>query len=320
MTRTIKFSLLSGILGLAAFALPSIAHAKKPGVLEGKPIVVKQKLLRKRFHVTPVVGMSLSQPFVHKGTVGIKLGYNFIEQVGVRGTFQYGVVDVESRLLRALNGGGLPEAEDGANGPVRPITEVDNPAPLKNDFQAGLTKLQLQASVDAVFTPFAGKLGLFQAIFTEYDIYIFGGLGITQWTRMYPDATATSEAYGLETSQSAYDQELENPGSSGYCRSGQQITDGTTECLLRPVSAQDGIRLGGSFGAGIHLFITDWVAINAEVQDILITHNIGGLNSTVAETIPTVDGNDRAFVHNVNLQLGATFYFPFRPKRSKLRP
>src|SRR5690606_23586542 len=47
------------------------------------------------------------------------------------------------------------------------------------------TKLQLTASLDVAFTPFSGKLGMFSAIFTEYDIYIFGGVGFVNWVRHY---------------------------------------------------------------------------------------------------------------------------------------
>ena len=146
--KTLKLSLaVAGVCGAGMFLLPSQAQAKKPGVLEGKPIVVDRLELRKlRFQITPQVGMSLSQPFVHKGFAGAKLRFDFTDWIGVRASFMYGVLDVDSALLKALNDGGLPvgtadasgmeDASVAGEGPIRPVSELDNPAALRHDFQA----------------------------------------------------------------------------------------------------------------------------------------------------------------------------------------
>jgi hypothetical protein len=316
---------LAVLTGIGSFAAPDLAHARKKGVLEGEPIVRKKIQLRKfRFQLTPVVAMSLSQPFVHMGYVGGKMGVHFTDWIGIRAGFMYGVVQLESKLLKAINNGGLPEGyapgtqdptaagtricPDSPNGgaPCRPQIESDNPAPLKHDFRAGLTRAQWQSSFDVVFTPFAGKLGLFSAIFTEYDIYIFGGVGIMGWKKHYSDRS-TSDRLELQDS---------NPDEANYC------TDLTTgeqndECLLHPVRADTGVKVGGSFGAGLNLFITDWVSINMEFQDIVTRNNLAGLNTTVSDIPPRVNNDDKDPFHNVTFQLGATFYFPPKAKRTK---
>ena len=294
---------------------------KKKGPLEGEPIVRKKLQLRRfRFQVTPFVAMSLSQPFVHMGYVGGKIGFHFADWIGLRAGFGYGIIPVESKLLRAINNGGLPSGiapgtDDptlvGDNicpnpgAPCRTNAEIDNPAPLLHDFRAGLVRAQWQASVDLVFTPFAGKLGLFSAIFTEYDIYIFGGLGLVNYAKHYDDAS-TAERLGLETG---------DPNAPTYCQvmgAGQN-----TECLLHPVEPDEGVKVGGSFGGGLHLFLTDWVAINFEIQDIVTGVNLAGLNTTVRDIPPRVDSEDRDVFHNVTFQLGAKFYFPPKAKRTK---
>jgi len=315
---------LAAITGIGAFAVPDLAHARKKGVLEGEPIVRKKLQLRKfRFQLTPVVAMSLSQPFVHMGYVGAKAGIHFTDWIGIRAGFMYGVIKLESKLLKAINRGGLPDGyapgtdddtiggeqicPDTPNGgsPCRPVGESDNPAPLKHDFRAGLTRAAWQSSFDVVFTPFAGKLGLFSAIFTEYDIYVFGGLGIMSWQKHYGDRS-TSDRLNLQQ---------DDPGQANYCAllTGEQ----NDECLLHPVKADTGVKVGGSFGAGLNLFLTDWVAINLEVQDIVTRNNIAGLNTTVSDIPPRVDKNDKDIFHNVTFQLGATFYFPPKAKRTK---
>jgi len=306
---------------LAAGLYANEASAKKDGPLEGEPIVRKKMQLRKyRFQLTPYVGMSLSQPFVHMGYVGAKATFHFADWIGVRGTFGYGVVPLESKLLRAINGGGLPEGYAAGTddmtisgdqpcagpAPCRENAEGDNPAPLLHDFRAGLVRAQWQASADVVFTPFAGKLGLFSAIFTEYDIYVFGGLGLVNYTKHYDDQS-TSELNGLTT----------EVGADGFCADGGLGGAQNEECLLNPVAADTGIKVGGSFGGGINLFAgVPWVAINFEIQDIVTGVNLAGLNTTVDDVPPRVNNRDRDVFHNVTFQLGARFYFPFKAKRT----
>ncbi len=301
------------------------ASAKKKGPLEGEPIVRKKLQLRKfRFQLTPYVGMSLSQPFVHMGYVGAKATFHFADWIGVRGTFGYGIVPLESKLLKAINDGGLPEGyasgtpdpsraerPDGSTvcrgaAPCRENGDDRNPAPLLHDFRAGLVRAQWQASVDAVFTPFAGKLGLFSSMFTEYDIYVFGGLGLVNYTRQYDD-DSTSAANGLPG----------NIDDASYCQDMSMDNAQNAECLLHPVQADTGVKVGGSFGGGLNLFAgVPWLSINFEIQDIVTGVNLAGLNTTVDDVPPRVDNSDRDVFHNVTFQLGARFYFPFKAKRS----
>ena len=320
-TRKIA-TFLAVFVGVGLYA--SEASAKKKGPLEGEPIVRKKMELRKfRFQLTPYVGMSLSQPFVHMGYVGAKATFHFADWIGVRGTFGYGIVPLESKLLKAINNGGLPEGrapgtpdpdlgnragtECAGSAPCRNTFEQDNPAPLLHDFRSGLVRAQWQASVDAVFTPFAGKLGLFSAIFTEYDIYVFGGLGLVNYAKHYNDES-TIQLNGLE----------DDVGAANFCQDDSLGGAQNPECLLHPVAADTGVKVGGSFGGGINLFAgVPWVAINFEIQDIVTGVNLAGLNTTVDDVPPRVNGSDRDVFHNVTFQLGARFYFPFKAKRSE---
>lgn len=309
------FAVLGPAYGLLA---PKEAQARKKSVLEGEPIVRKKMQLRKfRFQLTPYIGMSLSQPFVHMGYVGARVGTHFADWIGIRAGFGYGVINLDSKLLKAINGGGLPAGiapgqpdptgvnttcDANAGAPCRPVGEGDNPAPLKHDFRAGLTRAQWQSSFDVVFTPFAGKLGLFSAIFTEYDIYLFGGLGLVGYNKHYKNAKSTSQLKGLGS-------DCLPTGGTG---------EPNQECLLHPVKADTGVKVGGSFGAGLNLFLgVRWVSLNLEFQDIVTRVNLAGLNNTIGDIPPRVDKNDRDTFHNVTFQLGATFYMPFKAKRSK---
>ena len=319
MQRIRTLTLLAAPLAVAALSLlPSTAQAKRKSPLAGKPVVVNKLELRKlRFAVTPVAAMSLSQPFVHEGYVGGKLQFYITDWIGVRGTFMYSVLQLDARLLRAVqdeNGGlarGIPDETTGV--PIRAVADKDNPAPLYHDFQAGLTHNQWLASADVVFTPFNGKLGLFSGIFTEYDIYLFGGLGLSGWNKFFPNANSTSQQLNLDGSPENAERSCRPEGIADAARN--------EECLLHPVLADTGVKLGPSFGAGLHMFLgVPWAAVNLEVQDIMSYNNIAGQNRTTDDVPPVVDNSDAVWNHNVTFQLGVKFYFPPKAKRSKYPP
>ena len=304
----------------AVMLLPDSAQAKRKSPLEGKPVVVRKLELRKlRVGITPFVGMSLSQPFVHKGYAGGKIHFDFTDWIGLKGMFAYGVINRDAKLLKAINDGGLPAGipantadTNPTNAPIRDSANRNNPAPLLHDFQAGLTRNNWLASLDVVFTPFSGKLGLFSGIFTEYDLYLFGGLGLANFGKQYPNQKSTTELLGnLDT---------KDPKAASYCKPTGGGTTINQECFLHFVKADTGIKVGPSFGGGIHVFLADFAAINVDVQDIMSYNNPAGLNSTTTDVPPQVNKSDNNWNHNVMMSLGVTFYFPPKAKRSELKP
>lgn len=310
------------------FLLPSVAQAKRPGVLEGKPIVERKKELRKfRVFITPYSGMSLAQPYVHVVPVGASLAFNFTDSLGLRVLFDYSVFKMKTKLTRALTGDGeddqspLPRGVNRENpsepGDDRPSSQIWEQAPLLHDFQAGLTQLQWQGSADFTFTPFSGKLGLFSSIFQSYDLYLFAGVGFQNWTQHYKGAKSTTERKDDLKPNT-------NPNSleDGACREsipGTKATRVNDECALHPVVAQTGTKIGPSFGGGVHIFVTDWMAINTEVQNVLYKHNDTGFSSN-REVFPIVDSKDNAWRHNITWRLGFSFYLPGKAKRRVSKP
>ena len=139
-------------------------------------------------------------------------------------------------------------------------------------------------------------------------------MGFTNWQAHYPEAVSTSAALQIPNST--------DPSLDNYCQDVVNASGATnSECLLHPVKNDAGFRVGGSFGAGLHLFITDWLSINPEVHDIVVGHNDAGLNATIDDVPPQVDnsaGGDRVARHNVTFNLGLTFYMPPKAKRSRL--
>ncbi|MCY1057788.1 outer membrane beta-barrel domain-containing protein [Nannocystis sp. SCPEA4] len=317
MHRIRSLTVLAASL-VAITLLPDTAQAKRKSPLEGKPVVVRKLELRKlRFGITPFVGMSLSQTFVHKGYAGGKLHFDFTDWIGIQAKFAYGVINRDAKLLKALNdeSGGLPRgippmtAENQSLAPARQLSDFNSPAPLLHDFQSGLTRNNWLASFDVVFKPFSGKLGLFSGIFTEYDMYLFAGLGLANFGRHYPNAKSTTELLGLPN---------DPKDVNNYCRPTPN-SDPNSECYLHPVKADTGIKVGPSFGGGVNIFLADFAALNLDVHDIMTYNNAAGLNSTTTDVPPKVDKQDANWNHNVMFSLGVTFYFPPKAKRSQLK-
>lgn len=316
MQRIRSLTVLAATLA-AVTLLPDTAQAKRKSPLEGKPVVVRKLELRKlRFGITPFVGMSLSQTFVHKGYVGGRLHFDFTDWIGIQAKFAYGIINRDAKLLRALTAaeGGLPvgippntEMNPGV-APIRSEEDFNSPAPLLHDFKSGLTRNDWLASADIVFKPFSGKLGLFSGIFTEYDMYLFGGIGIAGFGRHYKNERSTSELLGLNT----------NPSDANYCR--DMVGEINRECFLHPVKADAGVKVGPSFGGGINIFLADFASLNLDVHDIMTLNNAAGLNVTTKEIPAQVDKADRNWNHNVMFSIGVAFYFPPKAKRSELKP
>jgi hypothetical protein len=123
---------LAASLAAVITLLPDTAQAKRKSPLEGKPVVVRKLELRKlRVGITPFVGMSLSQPFVHKGYVGGKLHFDITDWIGLKGMFAYGVLNKDAKLLKGLGtadrAGSLPGGIP-ANTP-----ENATPVPVRGD-------------------------------------------------------------------------------------------------------------------------------------------------------------------------------------------
>ncbi|MDC0669497.1 outer membrane beta-barrel domain-containing protein [Nannocystis radixulma] len=317
MHRIRSLTVLAASL-VAITLLPDTAQAKRKSPLEGKPVVVRKLELRKlRFGITPFVGMSLSQTFVHKGYAGGKLHFDFTDWIGIQAKFAYGVINRDAKLLKALNdesGGlprGIPPMSEGNQSlaPARLLADYNSPAPLLHDFQSGLTRNNWLASFDVVFKPFSGKLGLFSGIFTEYDMYLFAGLGLANFGRHYPNQKSTTELLGLPNDP----KDINN-----YCRP-SPTSDPNSECYLHPVKADTGIKVGPSFGGGVNIFLADFAALNLDVHDIMTYNNAAGLNATTTDVPPKVDKQDANWNHNVMFSLGVTFYFPPKAKRSQLK-
>jgi outer membrane beta-barrel protein len=152
-----------------------------------------------------------------------------------------------------------------------------------------MLKINYLVSADAKITPISGKMGLFGKLFFNYDMYGFAGFG----------AAGMGASCGDGCNNAI-------PGDTG-----------------NPTA---GFRPGGTFGVGMHFFVNNWIAVNAEIRDTLVMDNLAGRpikwnpvidGTTGLLTPPKTSSGDVSWDHILVVYIGASFYLPASVDMSK---
>jgi len=157
--------------------------------------------------------------------------------------------------------------------------------PSKAMAENPMLRLNMLLGAQASITPFFGKMALFSKLFLNYDFYGFLGFGAA----MYSDKC----------------------GSCSYVDG-----TGTTIDYSNPTA---GFKPGLTFGAGLHFFFNNWVALNAEIRDTAIPGvNLSGRDinwdpqrapdGTLLP--PRITGDDKQWDHILTVLVGCSFYLP----------
>lgn len=157
--------------------------------------------------------------------------------------------------------------------------------PSKAMAENPMLKLNMLVGAQANITPFFGKMALFSKLFFNYDFYGFLGFG----AGMYGDKC----------------------GSCTYVDA-----SGNTVDYANPTK---GFKPGLTFGAGMHFFFNNWIALNAEIRDTALPGvNLAGRDinwdpvKAADGTLlpPQVNKNDKQWDHILTVFLGCSFYLP----------
>lgn len=200
-TKNRKFTtrLLAALLAGSAFlAVTERAEAQEillTGPLAGAPAVRKLRLHREgRFEISPSVTFTLLDEYRRTIFLGAKLGYNFTDwlEVGAWGGYG-GLIQITTDLaeqIQTANATRVSRALQNPRDTERRLTAVS----LGPDFEEQLGSIDWIVSPQITAIPFRGKLALFQSIYLDTDLYVFGGpafVGLTE--RADCDNTCTSD-------------------------------------------------------------------------------------------------------------------------------
>ena len=275
-----------GILALVAALAPRAASAEEENEtarqrnpLADEPAVRARKLLVKnRLELTPMFEGSVNADFKHVFAFGVKVEYHLTDMLSIGGLGAFGV-GIDTGLTGRITDT-LPQSPT-----------PGDPTPSRQQFEEHLNELTTRAAIYASVTPWYGKLAAFGKFDLNFDFYFQGGLAL---------AVLSNSCCSFPTdSMPGGDPDRFIPGDDNP-NNDPAINDGT----------KVGIYLGG----GIHVFLSDFIALDLTVRDYLFSDNPSGLdfNADLA-----VKSDDNRFLNHLYMGIGASFFFPRQVKRTR---
>jgi len=266
------------------------------GPLAGAPAVRKLKLYRDgRFHVGPAFAITILDDYRQHFLMGLKLGYDFLDWLGVGAVGQYAL------------GWNTPMTDhivDYQNKGLQPTTS--NFPAYTGDVENQIGKLQFFTAIQVNFTPLRGKIGLFESVFTALDAQIFLGLGIA----------------GVEERASC-----SNADGRSECGSVNRNQGTITNVNM---DTQSRVAFGPTFGVAFTGYINDWMSLAMEYRATPFPWNISGTDERGSSgfeddvnRVPKQDGGDfpdleidsedQIWYFNHMIGLSYVFIFPLTP-------
>lgn len=280
-TRSLLVAALLGSLTLVS--LPEEASAQQvqvTGPLAGAPAVRKLRLYRKlRFEASPTLSFTLLDQYRRQIFLGARLNYGITDwlAVGVWGGISTSMIglDLNTDLSKRIQD--VNEERDCTTNRTDincKLTGVN----LGEDFRNQISSMNWIAAPQLTAIPFRGKLGLFNDLFVDADLYGFGGLAVI----------------GID----------ERPAC-------EACTDEET------FPTQGRVAIAPTFGLGFTFFTNRWTALGAEWRGLPFKWNTGGFDVAGAGDGPEAefpDGQiskeDREFHFNQMLSISFNMYFP----------
>lgn len=158
-----------------------------------------------------------------------------------------------------------------------PASPGDEPEPSQDQFSERLTSMPLHGAGYIGFKPFYGKLSAFGSLFFNYNIYFDGGVSV---------AVLENDCCSFPTDNGDGDPRTDDPQN-------------------------DGTELGFYAGAGVQVFVNDFMAIDLSIRDYYFRHNPSGATGDVR-----VAGEDERLRHHFAAGFGLAIFFPSTADRT----
>lgn len=269
--------------GAATFTAEAPAAAQEiqlTGPLAGAPAVRKQRLYRQgRAELAIGPGFTLLDEYQRSIFVAGRLQYNLFDWLGIGVFGGFGAASLSTDLTDKIQ----------STAPRNSRTAVNLPAAGGPAYENQTGKLKWMAAPQLTFSPFRGKLAIFQKIFVDTDLYLHGGAAFV----------------GVE--------------ERGDCGGGGTQPSCTAPNAFAPATR---MAVAPTFGLGLTLYASGFVSINVEYRAFPFAWNRGGFDTRGAPpdaSFPDnrIDSEDRTFKFNQMIFVAAGFHFPTAPKISE---
>lgn len=246
------------------------------GPLAGAPAVRKLRLYREgRFEFAPTFSFTLLDEYRRTMLAGARLQYNIWDWLGIGAWGGYGVINTTTDLTDQVN----------AIAPRNSRTATNMGA----SFEKQTGKMNWVAAPQVTFSPFRGKLAMFQKVFVDTDLYLHGGVAFVG---------------------------LQERGDCGVGGAPPACTDPASFAL------KDRMAIAPTFGLGLSLYATNFVNIGFEYRALPFAWNRAGFDTRGGGNdarFPDrqIDSEDRTFKFNQMFTVAVGFSLPSKPKISE---
>ena len=299
MNTASRLMIALGLLAATAGGLLRASEAEAQevqvtGPLAGAPAVRHMRIYRRnRFQLQPTFGFTLNDEFARSMMVGPQIGYHLTDWLGIHAFFNYTYYSMDTDLTGQIGDRGQS-------------TEYNRLSlPTAKGFKNQIGRLQFLTGAQATVIPLRGKLAMFQALFVDTDFYLFAGAVLA-------GVEERKDFKVADGSIQCTDPTLYANGGRDACARSQGQT--ATRMALAP-----------TFGAGLSMYFTDYLALTLEYRAFPFRWNTsgtdeGGKNKArkADESGAFPDGQitkaDRTSQFNQMFNLGFAFYFPAKAK------
>ncbi|HTJ42216.1 MAG TPA: outer membrane beta-barrel domain-containing protein [Kofleriaceae bacterium] len=251
--------------------------------LDDQPAVRNRLLLVKgRAELTPLFESTINADFRHILGGGAKLEYHASDMLsfGVVGVFS---TALDTKLVDRI----VPTLEATPNNMTR--------EPSQDEFLQHLNTMPFHGAAYVSVTPWYGKLAAFSKAFLNFDFYFQGGVSF---------ASLQSSCDGSICNDT-------HPGVSIPGPNNTMIPPDDNPNNDPPLN--EGTKFGLYLGGGIHVFLSEAVALDLTVRDYAFSDNPSGadFNADLAVT----DADSR-FLHHIFMGFGLSIMLPPKAKRT----
>jgi len=283
-----KLILLGAAFGVLLAANEEARADRRTNDLEKQVAVRHRRLLVKnRFEFTPLFESSIDADFQHIIGGGVKLEYHLSDMFSI-GAVGVGSTAIKTSLTNRILDSGLPDSPDGTR------------TPTKDQFTDHLNTMPFHGAAYLSITPWYGKLAAFASAYVAFDFYFQGGIAFAQLNADCP-SNVCSDA---------------NPGKTTMDSMGNPIPPDGNPNNDPPLNS--GTKLGLYLGGGIHVFLSDFLALDLTVRDYAFSDNPSGADYNGDQFVgdnPKL-GDDNRFLHHLFFGAGLSIMFPTTVKRT----
>lgn len=277
-----KQHLLLAAVGVVALGSSAFAERRHNGLADDVAVRHRRLLVKGRFELAPLFESTINADFRHIVGGGAKLEYHLGDMLSI-GVIGVGSTAIDTGLVKKIK----PTLE----------TTTDNKTrePSLKEFESHLNAMPFHGAAYVSLTPWYGKLAAFSQAYVAFDFYFQAGLAFAQLTSSCDKSVCSDPT----------------PGKSTMGAMGDTIPPDNNPNNDAPLN--DGSRLGLYIGGGIHVFLSDFIALDLTVRDYAFSDNPSGadFNANLAVT-----SDDSRFLNHIFFGAGISIMFPTTVKRT----